>query len=114
MTTLAYTFTDTLQITYWDAYDGQAIRIVDASDHAEVNALAVDGDGETIVSGGGDKLCRVWGYDEGHCYFIGVAHSGSISAVAVTPNKSQIVTVGTEGGIFVWSYPSLRFDNDEA
>ncbi|KAL6756928.1 WD40-repeat-containing domain protein [Haematococcus lacustris] len=90
------------KITYWDAYDGQAIRIIDGSDSSEVNTLATDRDGHAIVSGGGDKLVRVWGYDEGHCYFIGVAHSGSVTRVAVTPDKSSIVSVGTEGGIFVW------------
>lgn len=93
-----------LQITYWDAYDGQAIRIIDGSDNHEVNALAIDRDGEAIISGGGDKLVRVWGYDEGHCYWTGVAHSGTVTRVAVTPDKSSIVSVGTEGGIFVWAY----------
>eukprot|EP00798_Chlamydomonas_sp_ICE-L_P015241 gene15241-21323_t len=92
------------KITYWDAYNGQAIRIIDASDGNEVNALAVDCDGEAIISGGGDKMVKVWGYDEGHCYFIGVAHSGSITNVAVTPDKSTVVSVGTEGGIFCWDY----------
>jgi len=90
------------KVTYWDAYDGQTIRIVDGSDSHEVNALAVDRDGAALVSGGSDKLVRVWGYDEGHCYFIGVAHSGSVSAVAFTPDKSRIVSVGSEGGIFIW------------
>lgn len=94
----------TAQITYWDAYDGQAIRIIDGSESDEVNALATDRDGEAIISGGGDKLVRVWGYDEGHCYFVGVAHSGAVTRVAVTPDKSSIVSVGTEGGIFVWQY----------
>lgn len=93
-----------MQITYWDAYDGQAIRIIDGSDTDEVNSLATDRDGECIISGGGDKLVKLWGYDEGHCYFIGMAHSGSITRVAVTPDKSAVVTVGTEGGVFVWSY----------
>lgn len=92
------------KITYWDAYDGQAIRIIDASDSSEVSALAVDAHGEALISGGGDKLVKLWGYDEGHCYYIGAAHSGAVSAVAVTPDKSSIVSVGTEGGIFVWQY----------
>lgn len=32
----------------------------------------------------------------------GVAHSGSVSRVGVTPDKTRIVSVGTEGGIFIW------------
>ncbi len=92
------------KITYWDAFDGQAIRIIDGSDVDEVSALAVDRDGESIISGGGDKLVKLWGYDEGHCYFVGIAHSGGITQVGVTPDKRKIVTVGSEGGIFIWDY----------
>lgn len=92
------------QITYWDPYDGQAIRILDGSSSEPVNALATDADGEVVVSGGCDKLVKLWGYDEGHCYYVGVAHSGSITKVQVAPNKSQIISVGTEGGIFLWEY----------
>mmetsp|Transcript_4864 Transcript_4864/g.10439 ORF Transcript_4864/g.10439 Transcript_4864/m.10439 type:complete len:634 (-) Transcript_4864:766-2667(-) len=92
------------KITYWDAFDGQAIRIIDGSDNHEVNALAIDRDGEAIISGGGDKLVKLWGYDEGHCYFVGVAHSGAVTRVGVTPDKQKIVSVGTEGGIFIWDY----------
>ena len=99
------------KITYWDAFDGQAIRIIDASDADEVNTLTVDRDGEAIISGGGDKLVKLWGYDEGHCYYVGIGHSGAVSSVGVTPDKSKIVTVGTEGGIFVWDYVQPRIAN---
>ena len=68
--------------------------------------MAVDASGECIVSGGRDKLVRLWGYDEGHCYFVGMAHSGAVTQVGVTPDKTKIVTVGAEGGIFVWDYIS--------
>jgi WD40 repeat protein len=50
-----------LQITYWDAYDGQAIRIIDGSDQAQLNALATEPDGEALLSGGSDKLVKLWG-----------------------------------------------------
>jgi hypothetical protein len=33
-----------------------------------------------------------------------VAHSGAVTAVAVSPDKQRIVSVGTEGGIFIWDY----------
>ncbi|GAX75920.1 hypothetical protein CEUSTIGMA_g3363.t1 [Chlamydomonas eustigma] len=92
------------KITYWDAFDGQAIRIIDGSESDEVSALAVDRDGHSIISGGADQLVKLWGYDEGHCYFVGIAHSGGITQVGVTPDKSKIVSVGTEGGIFIWDY----------
>jgi len=53
------------QITYWDAYDGQAIRIVEGSNSAQINTLTTDSAGDALLSGGGDRLVKLWGYDEG-------------------------------------------------
>eukprot|EP01025_Chloroclados_australasicus_P008867 TRINITY_DN13287_c0_g1_i1.p1 TRINITY_DN13287_c0_g1~~TRINITY_DN13287_c0_g1_i1.p1 ORF type:complete len:634 (+),score=78.24 TRINITY_DN13287_c0_g1_i1:174-2075(+) len=92
------------KIGYWDAYDGQQIRTIDASEESMVNSLAVDVDGEVLVSGGGDKVLKLWGYDEGHCYQTGIGHSGPINKVAITPDKQKIVTVGQEDGIFIWNF----------
>lgn len=69
-----------------------------------MNALATDPDGEVIVSGGCDKIVKLWGYDEGHCYGYGAAHSGSITSIQIAPDKSKIVSVGSEGGLFIWEY----------
>lgn len=37
--------------------------------------------GDHFVSGGGDKSVKLWGYDDGMCYYNGVGHSGSIVKV---------------------------------
>jgi len=67
------------KITNWDAYDGSAIRIVDGSSSAEVNTLDISAEGEFFVSGGGDKLVKLWHYDEGQCQAVGIGHSGTVS-----------------------------------
>lgn len=72
------------KITYWDCFDGQAIRMLDGSDSGEINALAITKEGENFVSGGEDKRIKVWNYDEGISYFTGIGHSGSISRVRLT------------------------------
>jgi len=90
------------KVTWWDAFDGQAIRILDGSDNAELNALAISAGGDVVVSGGGDKDVKLWGYDEGHCYFVGKGHSGAITKVKISPDNEKIVTVGSEGAIFIW------------
>jgi len=94
------------KITYWDAVDGTAIRIIDGSETAAVNALALDTVGEYIVSGGGDKLVRLWHYDHGQMLKIGVAHSGSITKALVAPDRGTIVSVGDEGAIMIWKFPA--------
>jgi WD40 repeat protein len=69
------------KITYWDCFDGQAIRMLDGSDSGEVNALAITKEGEHFVSGGEDKKIKVWDYDEGISYYQGLGHSGNITRV---------------------------------
>ena len=92
------------QLSYWDAYDGQAIRIIDGSESAPLHCVAVDAGGGCIVTGGADKLVRLWAYDEGCCTAVGVAHSGCVTAAQVTPDGGRIVSVGSEGGIFIWEH----------
>lgn len=93
-------------VTCRDAYDGKEIRVLDGSDSEPITAVNVDAAGEIIVSGSNDKMVRYWNYDQGVCYNVGIAHSGSIDAVAVTPDGSKIVSIGSEGGIFAWECPA--------
>ena len=90
------------KVTWWDAFDGQAIRILDGSNTAEINALDISAAGDVVVTGGGDKDVSIWGYDEGHRYYVGKGHSGDISKVKITPDGEKIVSVGAEGAIFIW------------
>jgi WD40 repeat protein len=69
------------KVTYWDCFDGQAIRMLDGSDSGEVNALAITKAGEHFASGGEDKKLKVWDYDEGISYYVGHGHSGNITRV---------------------------------
>lgn len=74
------------KITYWDCFDGQAIRMLDGSDTGEINALAITESGEHFVSGGQDKRVKLWDYDEGICYYNGVGHSGNITKISISPD----------------------------
>jgi WD40 repeat protein len=93
------------KITYWETFDGTAIRMLDGSDEAEVNALAITEEGEHFISGGEDKIVKLWGYDEGICYFNGNGHSGGITRIAISPDQRTIISVGSEGAIFMWNMP---------
>eukprot|EP00310_Coccolithus_braarudii_P018229 CAMPEP_0183342750 /NCGR_PEP_ID=MMETSP0164_2-20130417/8811_1 /TAXON_ID=221442 /ORGANISM="Coccolithus pelagicus ssp braarudi, Strain PLY182g" /LENGTH=69 /DNA_ID=CAMNT_0025513439 /DNA_START=60 /DNA_END=265 /DNA_ORIENTATION=- len=66
----------------------QAIRILDGSDVAEVNTLAISGSDEPLfVSGGADKKVCVWNYDEGAKHYEGEAHSGAVNKVVISPDE---------------------------
>jgi WD40 repeat protein len=93
------------KITYWDCFDGQAIRMLDGSETGEINALAITEAGEHFVSGGQDKRVKVWDYDEGICHFTGIGHSGDITKIQISPDQRTMVSVGTEGAIFMWHMP---------
>jgi len=91
------------KIAYWDAVDGSTIReLYDEEAAAEHNALAISTDGTTFVSGGADRLVRVWNYDEGQVSAIGEGHSGAITDLDISPDSQTFVSVGDEGAILVW------------
>lgn len=93
------------KISYWDTFDGQAIRVLEGSEEGELCTLSIARSGSNFVSGGQDRLLKLWDYDEGTCKYIGVGHSGLINAVAISPDQSFIVSVGCEGAIFIWHMP---------
>mmetsp|Transcript_8685 Transcript_8685/g.35161 ORF Transcript_8685/g.35161 Transcript_8685/m.35161 type:complete len:615 (+) Transcript_8685:98-1942(+) len=96
------------KVSWWEAFDGSAIRVVDGSETAEINSLDVSSDGTQVVTGGGDKDVKVWGYDEGACFHVGKGHSGAITKVKFTPDGQKIITVGSEGAIFIWQNMPLE------
>ena len=44
-------------------------------------------------------------YDDGLTTSIGTGHSGRVSAARISPDRKIIVSVGSEGGIFIWDMP---------
>jgi len=93
------------KVGYWDTFDGQAIRMLEGSDEGELTTLSMSNSGSHYVSGGEERLVKLWDYDEGVCKGIGVGHSGAITCAAISPDQSFIVTTGSEGAIMIWSMP---------
>mmetsp|Transcript_40123 Transcript_40123/g.52823 ORF Transcript_40123/g.52823 Transcript_40123/m.52823 type:complete len:653 (-) Transcript_40123:240-2198(-) len=92
------------KITYWDAYDGSAIRVIDGGEE-EMASLDIEPQGELFISGGADKLVKVWHYDDGITVATGVGHSGRVNALRVSPDQQTIVSVGDEGAVMIWAMP---------
>ena len=67
-----------------------------------MTCLDIPSTGDIFISGSADKTVRVWDYDDGVTISTGTAHSGKVNAVAISPDKERVVSVGDEGGIFIW------------
>lgn len=98
------------KVAYWDTFDGQAIRVLEASEEGEVCALSISKSGSHYVSAGEERLLKLWDYDEGVCKYIGVGHSGTITTTKIAPNQTFIVSAGSEGAIFLWKMPEELVD----
>ncbi|KAL7554033.1 hypothetical protein ACHAWF_017897 [Thalassiosira exigua] len=92
------------KIGFWDACDGSPIRFITGGE-ADITCLDIHSKGTYFVSGGADKKINVWHYDDGTLIGSGKGHSGKISKVTLSPDQKTVVSVGSEGGIFIWSTP---------
>ncbi|KAJ9454568.1 Cilia- and flagella-associated protein 52 [Diplonema papillatum] len=90
------------KVTYWDAFDCSAIRELEGSKVGEINTLDISPDGRYFVTGGADKVLKLWNYDEGVVLKVGLGHSGNIQKAKFSPDGEYVVSVGDEGGIFIW------------
>lgn len=97
------------KITYWDATDGSVIRVLDGSFTDEMTALDLDDEnGAWFLSGSADKTIKFWHYDDGIATAYGLGHSKRINAIKISPDKSTAISVGDEGGIYIWSLDGLN------
>ncbi|CAK9011788.1 Cilia- and flagella-associated protein 52 [Durusdinium trenchii] len=94
------------KVAYWDTFDGQAIRVLEGSEEGEITTLSVSKSGSHYVSGGEERLVKLWDYDKGVSEYIGVGHSGTITCAAISPDASFVVSTGSEGAILIWTVPS--------
>lgn len=94
------------KISYWDATDLSEIRQIEGSDAAEMTALHISQDGGFFASGSADREVKLWHYNKGALCYVGAAHSGAVTALKISPDEKTIVSVGTEGGINIWTVPT--------
>jgi len=94
------------KLTYWDVADGNPIRTIEGIP-GSINTLAVAASGDFFMSGNNEKQVNFWHYDNGDVLFTGSGHSGAVSSVAISPDQRTIVSVGEEGGIFIWNVPAV-------
>ena len=93
------------KLGYWEISDGSLIRELEAARDGALNALDITADGKYIVTGGDDKLIKVYRYSEGDCVFTGVGHSTAVASLKISPDMKTVVSVGTDGAILCWKMP---------
>ena len=79
--------------------------MLEGSEEGEITTLSISQSGSHYVSGGEDRLVKLWDYEEGICKYVGVGHSGPISCAAISPDQSFVVSVGQDAAIFIWTVP---------
>lgn len=94
------------KISYWDATDGQVIRMIEGGENM-MTTLDVMNSGEFFVSGSKDRLVKIWHYDDGLPVAIGRGHSGAVKCIKISPDQQTVVSVGSSGEIIFWEMPNL-------
>ncbi|KAL4240132.1 Cilia- and flagella-associated protein 52 [Mactra antiquata] len=93
------------KLGYWEAFDGSLTRDLEGSKTGSVNAMDISPDGEYFVTGGDDKLLKVWNYNEGEVIAVGAGHSGTITRIKICPRQKSIASVSEDGAILIWTFP---------
>lgn len=47
-------------ISYWDVEGGECIRMIEGAQEGDINTLAITDNGEFMISGGDDKVLKIW------------------------------------------------------
>lgn len=95
------------RVTYFDAFDGEAIRMLEEAAEQELLAMDIEASGTLFATGGRDGLLKLWHYDNGETVATGRGHSEAILAVKISPDRREVVTVGAEGAIMIWELGDL-------
>ncbi|XP_068583876.1 cilia- and flagella-associated protein 52 isoform X2 [Cebidichthys violaceus] len=93
------------KVVYRDVFDGSAIRELEASQSGSINGVHVSQDGGHFVTGGDDKLVKVWDYMKGVVTHVGVAHSSSITSIKICSNNRILISTSADGAILRWRFP---------
>eukprot|EP00794_Sanderia_malayensis_P009374 gene9374-10361_t len=93
------------KIGYWETFDGSQIRELDGTKTGSINGLDVSSDHLYFVTGGQDKLLKVYKYNEGEVTHLGIGHSGDIMRVKICPNQRHVVSVSADGAVLRWKFP---------
>lgn len=77
-----------------------------------VLALAVSPDGRSFVSGGEDRMIRLWELPTGRALASWEAHDASVTALAYRPDGQMLISGAADALLRLWDLPSIRRELD--
>jgi WD40 repeat protein len=86
-------------VRLWDVASGKQLFKLEGHTAA---ASCVVFAGDTVVSGGEDAIVRLWNAKSGKVVTELRGHTAEIRALAVSPDKSQLVSASWDGSVRIW------------
>ena len=90
------------RVSYWDMARGQISKQLQAGQEVDVPCMAMSMDGELIVVGDSSGELKVFTAVDCRLVHIETVHSAGISAIAISPDNTLIVTADEIGHMFFW------------
>ncbi|CAL1528824.1 unnamed protein product [Lymnaea stagnalis] len=95
------------KLGYWETYDGSMIRELEGAKAGAINFMDITADQRAFVTGGEEKLIKLWQYREGVVTHVGKGHSANIMRIRIAPDNKSIVSVSEDGAILQWRFPNF-------
>jgi WD40 repeat protein len=89
------------EATVWDAASGRLVARLEH--HGLVTCVASSASGDRIVTGGVDRIARVWDAATGEPVTPPLTHTDAVHAASFSPDGSMVLTAGADGAARVWS-----------